>query len=89
MDNGAVPGVNCDPGGSTPMVTAESTVGCQVLELDYGTSTTASGTDPSDWGNILGQLETVKYYTFDPDTDRDGRGRRRDLSIRRQRDVAC
>jgi len=49
--------------GSSPLTTE----GCTTLTFVYGSSTTATGTSSSQWGNYAGQLETVQYTAWNPD----------------------
>ncbi|HVW80800.1 MAG TPA: RHS repeat-associated core domain-containing protein [Mycobacteriales bacterium] len=57
-------GVTC----TSPLTTR----GCRTLTLAYATSTTASGTSPSQWGdyydsaNGVGRLKTVQLTAYDP-----------------------
>ena len=60
MQAAAPAGVSCS---SSPLTTR----GCRTLTFDYATSTTATGTSPSDWGDYDGQLTTVHYTAWDPD----------------------
>jgi RHS repeat-associated protein len=58
-------GVNCS---SSPL----TTVGCRTLSLIYATSTTATGTNQSQWGNYydstngVGRLEDVHFTAYNP-----------------------
>jgi RHS repeat-associated protein len=56
----APPGVSCT---SSPLTTE----GCRTLSFVYASSTTATGTSSSQWGNVSGQLETVQYSAWNPD----------------------
>ncbi|HTU39967.1 MAG TPA: LamG-like jellyroll fold domain-containing protein [Acidimicrobiales bacterium] len=40
--------------------------GCRSLEFVYATSTTASGTLPSSWGDYDGRLARIDFKTYDP-----------------------
>ncbi|HEX3900194.1 MAG TPA: RHS repeat-associated core domain-containing protein [Mycobacteriales bacterium] len=61
----AQPGVNCT---SSPL----TTIGCRTLSLIYATSTTATGTSPSQWGNFydatngVGRLQDVQFTAYNP-----------------------
>lgn len=60
-----VPGVSCT---GAPF----STDGCRTLTLNYATSTTATGTSPSQWGNYydatnhVGRLQNIQLTAWDP-----------------------
>jgi DNA-binding beta-propeller fold protein YncE len=54
------PGVSC---GTTP---SELKKGCRALTFTYATSTTATGTSPSQWGEYKGDLAQVKFHAWDP-----------------------
>jgi YD repeat-containing protein len=55
----ALPGVSCS---SAPLTTP----GCQTLSFAYATSTTATGTSQSQWGDFQGQLKSISYTAYDP-----------------------
>ncbi|HEX5556387.1 MAG TPA: DNRLRE domain-containing protein [Gaiellales bacterium] len=55
----ARPGVAC---ASAPLTTA----GCQTLTFTYATSTTATGTSQSQWGDFQGELKATTYTAYDP-----------------------
>jgi RHS repeat-associated protein len=55
----ALPGVSCT---SAPLTTS----GCQTLTFTYATSTTATGTSQSQWGDFQGQLKSISYTAYDP-----------------------
>jgi RHS repeat-associated protein len=57
----ALPGVSCS---SAPLTTA----GCRTLTFTYATSTTATGTSQSQWGDFQGQLKSISYTAYDPST---------------------
>ncbi len=57
----ALPGVSCS---SSPTTTA----GCQTLNFAYASSTTATGTGSSQWGDYQGQLKSISYTAYDPTT---------------------
>jgi hypothetical protein len=52
-------GVTC----TSPLTTR----GCMTLTFSYATSTTASGTAEAQWGDYVGQLQTVHYTAWDDD----------------------
>ncbi len=60
MVDPAPAGISCS---SSPLTTR----GCRTLTFDYATSTTATGTSPSDWGDFSGQIATVRYTAWDPE----------------------
>lgn len=52
--------------GTAPGVTCSTlSAGCRELLFNYATSTTATGTGSSQWGDYLNQLKTVKYKAWD------------------------
>jgi RHS repeat-associated protein len=53
-------GVSCT---SSPLTTR----GCQSLTFTYGSSTTATGTAETNWGDYVNQLKTVNFTAWDPD----------------------
>ncbi len=57
----ALPGVDCS---SAPLTTA----GCRTLTFTYASSTTATGTGQSQWGDFQGQLKSISYTAYDPST---------------------
>jgi RHS repeat-associated protein len=57
----ALPGVDCS---SAPLTTA----GCLTLAFTYASSTTATGTGQSQWGDFQGQLKSISYTAYDPST---------------------
>ena len=52
------PGVSC---------ATTDTKGCRSLELTYATTTTATGADPTQWGDYTGRLTSVAFRAYDPD----------------------
>lgn len=40
--------------------------GCRALEFTYASSTTATGTGQTDWGNYTGQLSEIDLVAYDP-----------------------
>lgn len=40
--------------------------GCRALGFTYATSTTATGTSPSQWGDYLSQIKTISFTGWDP-----------------------
>lgn len=58
---GAAPtGISC----SAPL----TTVGCRTLKLTYASSTTATGTDSTTWGDYTGRLASISFIAADPAT---------------------
>ena len=57
----ALPGVSCT---SSPTTTA----GCQTLTFSYASTTTATGTSSSQWGDYQGQLKSIGFTAYDPST---------------------
>ncbi len=55
----ALPGVSCS---SAPVTTP----GCQTLTFTYASTTTATGTSQSQWGDFQGQLKSISYTAYDP-----------------------
>ncbi len=50
-----------------PTGTSLTNEGCTTLTLVYATTTTATGTGSSQWGNYAGQLKSVNYTAWNPD----------------------
>src|SRR5262249_44570822 len=49
------------PAGVTCESAAPATPGCRSLTIDYATTTTATGTAPSQWGSYAGTINDIVY----------------------------
>ncbi len=41
--------------------------GCRALTFSYATATTATGTEPAQWGDYLGRVTQIAFTAWDPD----------------------